>query len=87
MTTTTTAAAATAAALPPRRVRFSGSDDLRLVQCVRSYQPYAAEHGRKIRMWEKIAQELRLSAEKMSLVQLTGRAVSDRYVRACLLRD
>lgn len=65
----------------PRRARFSGSDDLRLLQGVRLYQPYAAEHGRKIRMWEKVAQELRLSTEKMGLVQLTGRAVSDRYVR------
>ncbi|GAB9466179.1 Gtpase activating protein [Globisporangium polare] len=30
-------------------------------------------------MWEKVAQELRLSTEKMGLVQLTGRAVSDRF--------
>lgn len=38
-------------------------------------------------MWEKIAQEIRLSTEKMSLAQLTGRAVSDRYVREDTKKD
>jgi hypothetical protein len=60
-----------------KRARFDAADDLCLVQAVRKYEPYAAEHGSKIHVWEKVALETQLHASAKNS-RISSRAVSDR---------
>lgn len=62
-----------------KRARFEAADDLSLVRAVRKYEPYAAEHGSKIRVWEQIANETQLHSESVKDVHVSSRAVADRY--------
>lgn len=49
------------------------------MQAVRKHEPYAAEHGSKIHVWEKVALETQLNASTKNS-RISSRAVSDRCV-------
>lgn len=65
-----------------RRTRFNASADLKLMQLVRVHEPYAAEHGSKLKVWERVAEELQrsVSDHRPKTRPITSRAVSDRCV-------
>lgn len=61
-----------------RRARFDASDDLCIVQAVHRYEPFAAGHGSKVRVWEQVARDTQQHAGSRNL-RISSRAVSDRY--------
>lgn len=72
-----------------RRTRFNASADLKLMQLVRVHEPYAAEHGSKLKVWERVAEELQRSVNdhRPKTRPITSRAVSDRCVRPPIAAD
>jgi hypothetical protein len=63
-----------------RRVRFDAEADLRLLQAVVKREPFAADHGSKLKAWDDVADEVYATATKLRDVPSSRRAVTDRYV-------
>ncbi|TMW56284.1 hypothetical protein Poli38472_008932 [Pythium oligandrum] len=62
-----------------RRVRFDADADLRLLIAVRKHEPYAAEHGMKLKVWDDVAQEVYASSAKLQDARSSRRSVMDRF--------